>query len=86
MPKIAKKLYISVQLSTVSEIPFPPEHKIQYLIVQKFIIFGKKYLPVLNCTKLIFKLKVLKVSRQATGANAQLARRIIIIYSINFPD
>ena len=38
----------------MSEKVFSPLNKIQYLIVQKFIIFAKNYLPVLNCTNLIF--------------------------------
>ena len=38
----------------MSEKVYSPQNKIQYLIVQKFIIFGKNYLPVLNCTKIFF--------------------------------
>ena len=45
------------------------DSKIQYLIVQKFIFFCKKYLPVLNCTTLNFKNSVL-------NCTLQVARRL----------
>ena len=56
----------------MSEKVFSPLNKIQYLIVQKFIFFAKNYLPVLNCTKLIFL--IFWRMGQLTGAKVEIAR------------